>query len=92
MISEPEATGLMQKIRDVTDVGEETFPRIFLVHNLRIQFSSCTFSFNNNNKISILLTAILNQNAFCLINLTPSHGYDMMHVKSYKKTKQAQVT
>lgn len=58
MISQSEATGLLQKIRNVTDVGEETFPRIFLAHNLRIQLSCCMFFSNNsNNKKSILLTA-----------------------------------
>lgn len=93
MISQSKATGLLQKIRNVTDVGEETFPRIFLAHNLRIQLSSCMFSSNNsNNKKSILLTAILSQNPSCLTNLIPLHDYDMMHDKRYQKTKQAQVT
>lgn len=77
MNSQPEATGLLQKIKNAIDVREKTIPRIFLARNSRIQLSRCTFSCKKI-KGSILLTAILNQKPSCQTNLVFLHEYCVM--------------
>lgn len=80
MNSQPEATGLLQKIKNVIDVGEKTIPRIFLAHNSRTQFSRCMFSCKKI-KGSISLTAVLNQKPSCQTNPVFLHDYYVMYVK-----------
>lgn len=48
MNSQPEATGLLQKIKNAIDAGKKTVPRIFLAHNSRIQLSRHMFSCKKN--------------------------------------------
>lgn len=61
MNSQPEATGLLQKIKNAIDAGKKTIPRIFLVHNSRIQLSRHMFLEKNRSPSAIQILH------FCMI-------------------------
>lgn len=71
MNSQPEATGLLQKIKNAIDVHEKTIPRIFLARNSRIQLSRCTFSCKKNRRICFtncyLKSEALLSNGSCIL-------------------------
>lgn len=83
--SQPEATGLLQKTKNIIDVSKKTIPRIFLVLYSSTQLWSCMISWKKKKEKkkggSILLTAISNQKFPCQRNLILLHDYYVMYVK-----------